>query len=72
MNLPYMGCENEVRTKHISRVAQGAIEHHWYPTAVRIKSVVLPVSLAGSVTGADRRGADHEKYPGAEYRDLVI
>ena len=42
----------------------GALEHHWYPTAVRIKRGALP-SLwigfhfeAGSVSTADRRGAD--------------
>ena len=48
-----------VCTKHIEKVARGALEHHWYPVAVRLKSGALPVSLTGSVTMADRRGADH-------------
>ena len=47
-----------VCTKHISKAARGALEHHWYPLAVRIKSGALPMIQAGSVTRADRRGAD--------------
>ncbi len=33
-------------------------EHYWYPNVVRFKRGVLSVNLAGSVTVADRRGAD--------------
>ena len=31
------GCGNAACTKHVSRVARGALESYWYPTAVRIK-----------------------------------
>ncbi len=60
-----MGRQRRLHQTYIEGRSPGALEHIWYPTAVRIKRGALLNSLAGSVIMADRRGADREKYPGA-------
>jgi hypothetical protein len=54
-------CGNAFCTKHVLRVTPDALEHHWYPAAVRIKRGALLNGPAGSVIPADRRGADRGK-----------
>jgi hypothetical protein len=58
---------HEAARRSAQRILQQALEHHWYPTAVRIKQGALPSQMnekigfhfeAGSVSTADRRGAD--------------